>query len=55
MKDFAIQLQLFTKCNLACDFCIEKDYRTPYIDKDFAELESALHKNHMAVHPLALF
>ena len=35
MKDFVIQLQLFTKCNLACDFCIEKDYRTQYIDKDF--------------------
>ena len=34
---------------------LRKDGYNPYIDKDFAELESALHKNHMAVHPLALF
>lgn len=34
---------------------LRKDGYNPYIDKDFAELESALHKNHMVVHPLALF
>lgn len=34
---------------------LRKDGYNPYIDKDFAEVEAALHKNHMAVHPLALF
>lgn len=34
---------------------LRKDGYNPYIDKDFAEVESALHKNHMALHPLALF
>lgn len=34
---------------------LRKDGYNPHIDKDFAEVEAALHKNHMAVHPLALF